>query len=74
MQEQTADRSSGQEPNNFAALRGLDWRLFLAIAITIFWLLGGSYYISSTIGWSQFLSQPLEALGSFLEGAFAPLA
>ncbi|MEM8501131.1 MAG: hypothetical protein AAF542_24165, partial [Pseudomonadota bacterium] len=47
---------------------------FLAIAITIFWLLGGSYYISSTIGWSQFLSQPLEALGSFLEGAFAPLA
>lgn len=74
MQEQTAQTPSRQEPKPAQALRDLDWRLFLAIAITVFWLLGGSYYISSTIGWSQFLSQPLEALGSFLEGAFAPLA
>lgn len=74
MQEQSAQAPSQHKSEAVQALRELDWRLFLAIAITIFWLLGGSYYISSTIGWSQFLSQPLEALGSFLEGAFAPLA
>ncbi len=51
-----------------------DWRLLFAMTITVIWLWGGGYYISNTIGWSQFLSQPLEALGSFLEGAFAPLA
>ncbi len=74
MQQQTAETPVNRQANTVALQQGLDWRLFLAIAITVFWLLGGSYYISSTIGWSQFLSQPLEALGSFLEGAFAPLA
>jgi hypothetical protein len=44
------------------------------MSITTFWLSFGLYYISHYIGWSQFSSLPLEALGSFLEGAFAPLA
>ncbi len=74
MPQHTADTVDAKPAQARYAQQTLDWRLFLAIAITVFWLLGGSYYISSTIGWSQFLSQPLEALGSFLEGAFAPLA
>lgn len=55
-------------------LKQLDWRLVLAMSITTFWLGFGLYYIAIYIGWSQFFSQPLDSLGSFLEGAFAPLA
>ena len=54
--------------------RSLDWRLVLALSLTTFWLSSGLYYIATYIGWSQFFSLPLEAMGSFLEGAFAPLA
>ncbi len=52
----------------------LDWRAFLALAITFFWMGSGAYYLSVQIGWNAFFEQPLESLGSFLEGAFAPLA
>lgn len=55
-------------------LNELDWRAFLALSITFFWLGSGTYYLSMYIGWSAFFEQPLESLGSFLEGAFAPLA
>jgi hypothetical protein len=55
-------------------IRLLDWRLFLAMSLTTFWLGFGLFYLSTVIGWDQFFSQPLESLGSFLEGAFAPLA
>lgn len=55
-------------------LKSLDWRLFLAMFLTAFWLGSGIFYLSVYIGWSEFFHQPLEALGSFLEGAFAPLA
>lgn len=56
------------------SLKSLDWRLFLAMSLTIFWLGSGIFYISTYIGWAGFFKQPLDALGSFLEGAFAPLA
>ncbi len=55
-------------------IKQLDWRLVLAMSLTAFWLGFGLFYLSTVIGWDQFFSQPLEALGSFLEGAFAPLA
>jgi len=55
-------------------VRSLDWRLAFALSITTFWLSFGLYYIGGYIGWNEFFSLPLEALGSFLEGAFAPLA
>lgn len=55
-------------------LKLLDWRLFLAMFLTVFWLGSGMFYLSVYIGWSEFFNQPLESLGSFLEGAFAPLA
>jgi hypothetical protein len=52
----------------------VDWRTWLGLSLTIAWLLLGALYVSDQIGWSQFAALNADALGSFLEGAFAPLA
>ncbi len=52
----------------------LDWRIWLGLSLTVGWLALGAMYISTTIGWGKFSSLPAAELGSFLEGAFAPLA
>ncbi|MCZ6616609.1 MAG: hypothetical protein O7E57_00645 [Gammaproteobacteria bacterium] len=54
--------------------KALDWRIRLGLTLTVGWLLLGVSYISATIGWRNFGSLPAAELGSFLEGAFAPLA
>ena len=51
-----------------------DWRVWFGIGSTVFWLWLGALYIQTNVGWSDFARQPADALGSFLEGAFAPLA
>ena len=51
-----------------------DWRLRLSLGVTALWLLLGFLYISNVVGWTDFVRQQAPALGSFLEGAFAPLA
>jgi hypothetical protein len=51
-----------------------DWRVAMALASTALWLILGFSYIAIQIGWQAFLRQPVDALGGFLEGAFAPLA
>ena len=51
-----------------------DWRIWLGLGITVLWLLLLSIYIASTIGWMNIGTAPIERLGNFLEGAFAPLA
>jgi hypothetical protein len=53
---------------------GADWRLHFSVGLTIVWLLLGFTYISGVIGWTDFVRQNAPSLGSFLEGAFAPLA
>ena len=53
---------------------GRDWRLHFSLGLTIVWLLLGFAYISSVVGWTDFVRQNAPELGSFLEGAFAPLA
>lgn len=55
-------------------IRKRDWRIWLGIVITAVWLVGGGLY-ALQIGNSG-TSEPLTlgSLGSFLEGAFAPLA
>ena len=53
---------------------GADWRLHFSLGLTIVWLLLGFTYISGVIGWTDFVRQNAPSLGSFLEGAFAPLA
>jgi hypothetical protein len=55
-------------------MRARDWRLRVSVALTAGWLLLGFIYISTVVGWADFASQQAPALGSFLEGAFAPLA
>ena len=44
------------------------------MSITVAWLGLGVLYIAADIGWSNFANLPADELGSFLEGAFAPLA
>ncbi len=51
-----------------------DWRIKLGISITGIWLLMLALYISSAVGWLHVSNVPIDTLGSFLEGAFAPLA
>lgn len=43
-------------------------------AISILWIGSGLFYVLSIVGWDRFWSQGTDELGSFLEGAFAPLA
>ena len=51
-----------------------DWRVALALTSTAVWLALGFSYIGFEVGWRGFLDQPVDSLGGFLEGAFAPLA
>jgi hypothetical protein len=54
--------------------QGADWRTRFGLVITAGWLVLGLLYISVVVGWTDFVFQQAPALGSFLEGAFAPLA
>ncbi|MEM1187538.1 MAG: hypothetical protein AAGI72_03375 [Pseudomonadota bacterium] len=53
---------------------GLDWRIVLGLTVTTIWISGGLIYLTTIVGWDQFLSLPTADIGSFFEGAFAPLA
>ena len=69
---------SGQESlhgtNEPALSETSDWRIWLGLSLTILYILFMSVYVSRTIGWAKFAVAPLDVVGSFLEGAFAPLA
>jgi hypothetical protein len=54
--------------------RGRDWRIWLGAVVSLLWIAGGIWYVwnASAIGAEDSFS--LDAVGSFLEGAFAPLA
>lgn len=51
----------------------LDWRIWLGVGVTALYLLLALLYILQQ-GMGAILAMPAENLGSFLEGAFAPLA
>jgi hypothetical protein len=51
-----------------------DWRIWLGLSLTITWLVLLSLYVANTVGWSNIGNEPIQTLGNFLEGAFAPLA
>ncbi len=53
---------------------GPDWRIWLGLSLTAIWLLILGLYVANTIGWSSIGVAPIETVGNFLEGAFAPLA
>ena len=52
----------------------LDWRILLGLSITSVWMIAGLYYLSVIVGWNNFVGLPTADIGSFFEGAFAPLA
>jgi hypothetical protein len=51
-----------------------DWRIWFGLASTLFWLWLGLMYVAIVVGFGNFVEQPAETIGAFLEGAFAPLA
>ncbi|MDK1025399.1 MAG: hypothetical protein QGD92_14365, partial [Gammaproteobacteria bacterium] len=51
-----------------------DWRIWLGLVLTFTYLIIIGIYVSGVIGWQNFFREPIELVGSFLEGAFAPLA
>ena len=53
---------------------GPDWRIWLGLSVTTTWLVLLSLYVANTIGWTNIGNEPIQPLGNFLEGAFAPLA
>jgi hypothetical protein len=58
-----------------ARLRQTDWRIFLGIIITAAWIIAGVAYLQGVnFSQSTVYEIPLQDIGSFLEGAFAPLA
>lgn len=66
--------ATSSTPEARSLLRRLDWRIWLGLSLTAAWILLGVGYVTQTIGWSNFTTLPADELGSFLEGAFAPLA
>ena len=52
----------------------LDWRILFGLTVTILWMSTGIYYVTVVVGWREFQSLPTADIGSFFEGAFAPLA
>lgn len=55
-------------------LASANWRIWLGLGLTAGWLVLGAVYVTNVLGWSRFSFLPPDQLGSFLEGAFAPLA
>ena len=55
-------------------IRDRDWRIWLGLVITVIWIAGGLFYLARVTETSPSQNFGLEAVGSFLEGAFAPLA
>ncbi len=51
-----------------------DWRIAVALVLTLLWFLFLAIYIARNVGWGNFLDLPIEEMGTFLEGAFAFLA
>lgn len=52
----------------------MDWRVLFGTVLTALWILTGLIYLLGKVGWGQFVNLPTGEIGSFLEGAFAPLA
>ena len=46
--------------------------LSLGTIVTAGWLVMLTLYVSNTIGWANIGDAPIQILGNFLEGAFAP--
>ena len=55
-------------------VRQTDWRIWFGLVVTVLWIGGGIWYIVAAMRENPDQSLSLDIVGSFLEGAFAPLA
>ena len=55
-------------------LLSMDWRIAFGLGVTLTWITTGLIYLLVIVGWDNFVHLPTADIGSFLEGAFAPLA
>jgi len=69
-----AASDSAQSVVNSSGFDRGDWRILFGLVVTLVWLLLGMLYISANVGWHNFADLPIDEMGNFLEGAFAPLA
>ena len=61
-------------PEGYRSPYDQDWRVLSGLAITFLYLILMGLYINAEVGWPAFATLQVERMGSFLEGAFAPLA
>lgn len=52
----------------------LDWRVAFGLGVSLTWISAGMFYLVVVVGLDNFIHLPTADIGSFLEGAFAPLA
>jgi hypothetical protein len=52
----------------------MDWRVAFGLVVTVVWITTGLTYLFVVVGLDSFVHLPTADIGSFLEGAFAPLA
>jgi hypothetical protein len=52
----------------------MDWRIAFGLSLSTLWIAAGLFYLISVVGANNFVHLPTADIGSFLEGAFAPLA
>jgi hypothetical protein len=52
----------------------MDWRVTFGLTVTVLWISAGMAYLFFVVGLDNFVHLPTADIGSFLEGAFAPLA
>jgi hypothetical protein len=52
----------------------MDWRIVFGLGTTLTWISAGLAYLFIVVGLDNFVHLPTADIGSFLEGAFAPLA
>ena len=55
-------------------LKQRDWRIWFGIVVTLMWIAAGVWFVVSSAIANPEQGFTLESVGSFLEGAFAPLA
>ena len=63
-------RMTDKETTRFS----IDWRVAFGLILTTVWITTGCIYLFAKVGWGNFVDLPTADIGSFLEGAFAPLA
>lgn len=61
-------------PPDYKSPYDQDWRVLFGLTLTFLYLILMAMYINFQVSWPEFIRLSVERMGSFLEGAFAPLA